>query len=119
MTIMKFETFSSDDAILLELGQRLAQRRIDLGITQAELAERGGISKRTVERAEAGGSTQMASMIRIFRILGLLEGLDQMIPEAGPRPLDLLKLKGKKRRRASSKQRKPSAERDWTWGDEA
>ena len=58
-------------------------------------------AKRTVERIEAGSSAQMSSVIRILRTLELLPRLDHLFPETEPRPMDLLKRKGKPRRRAS------------------
>lgn len=115
---MVVEALMSDEAILKEIGRRLARRRLELELTQAELAERAGVSKRTVERVEAGESTQTSTLIRIFRILGLLDNLDSLIPASGPRPLDLLKLRGKERQRASSKKGKEQAGATWSWGDE-
>lgn len=120
---MKIESTLSDDAVLAEVGHRLSRYRIDRGMTQAELADEAGIAKRTLERIEAGEAAHMSNVIRIFRVLGLLEGFDQMIPEPGPRPMDLLKLKGKERKRASSSRRsarvKEERTGDWTWGDES
>jgi transcriptional regulator with XRE-family HTH domain len=108
-----------DDAVLEALGRRLAQRRIALRLTQAKLALEAGVSKRTVERIEAGAATQTLNFIRILRVLGLLPGLDRLIPESGPRPMDLLKLKGNVRKRAaSSRSAKPSGG-GWSWGDDA
>jgi len=112
---MKIDKLMSDDAILAELGRRLARRRIDLQLTQADLAHEAGISKRTVERIEAGASAQMASIIRISRVLDLAPGLDQLIPPAGPRPMDLVKIKGKRRQRASSSRKADGPDDDWTW----
>jgi hypothetical protein len=40
-----------------------------------------------------------------------------MIPEAGPRPMDLLKRKGKVRQRASSRRRSDRSEDPWSWDD--
>ncbi|HIE65400.1 MAG: helix-turn-helix transcriptional regulator [Nitrospira sp.] len=107
----------SDEAILAEIGQRVVCRRLDLQYTQADVAEQAGIAKRTVERLEAGFSVQMSTLIRIFRVLDLLPGLDRMIPEAGPRPMDLLKRKGKVRKRASSRRPSDRSDKPWTWGD--
>ena len=115
---MTIEPLMSDQAILQELGQRLARRRVALGFTQAELAREAGVAKRTLERVEAGESTQTATLIRILRALHMLEALVAAIPEQGPRPMDLLKLRGKERRRASSKNRQKADEADWSWGDE-
>jgi transcriptional regulator with XRE-family HTH domain len=113
---VKIEKQMSDEAVLVELGQRLARRRIDLGLTQAQAAEDAGIGKRTVERIEAGGDTQVATLIRLLRVLDLADELNRLVPEPGPRPMDLLKLKGKERKRASSR-RSGRSEGDWQWGD--
>ena len=51
---MKISTNLTDDVILAELGERLSRRRIDLGLTQARVADEAGISKRTVERMRRG-----------------------------------------------------------------
>jgi transcriptional regulator with XRE-family HTH domain len=113
---MKIENQMSDEAVLIELGQRLARRRIDLGLTQAQAAEEAGVGKRTIERVEAGSDTQVATLIRLMRVLDLTDELDRLVPEPGPRPMDLLKLKGKERKRASSR-RSERTEEDWQWGD--
>ena len=114
----KFKSMG-DDAVLEALGRRLGQRRIALRLTQAKLALEAGVSKRTVERIEAGAATQTLNFIRILRVLDLLPSLDRLIPETGPRPMDLLKLKGKVRKRApSSRSANPSGD-GWSWGDDA
>jgi transcriptional regulator with XRE-family HTH domain len=109
----------TDDAVLAAIGKRLARYRLDSQVTQAELAEQAGVSKRTVERIEAGASVQFSTVIRVLRVLDLLQGLDRLIPEPGPRPMDLLKQKGKVRQRASSRKPSEKAPKRWTWGDES
>jgi len=108
----------SDDAILAGLGHRLARHRLERSLTQADLAEQAGVSKRTVERIEAGESVQLGILIRILRGLDLLAALDQAIPEPATNPLDLLKLKGKQRQRASSSRQPVDTDEPWTWGDD-
>lgn len=115
---MSIDPLMSDAAILVELGRRLGRRRVDRNLTQAVLAKEAGVAKRTVERVEAGESTQVSSLIRILRVLGLLDSLDAAIPEAGPRPMDLLKLRGKERKRASAKAVRDEDGSRWSWGDE-
>ncbi len=116
---MKISKLLADEAILIELGARLARRRLDLQLTQAEVAREAGIAKRTLERIEAGASTQMTSLIRVLRVLDALPGLESMIPEAGPRPMDLLHRKGKLRQRASRRRTAAEPETPWSWDDEA
>ncbi len=114
---MQIDKLMTDDAILAEVGHRLAQRRINAQLTQADLAREAGVSKRTVERIEAGASAQMSSLIRIFRVLDLVPGLDGFIPPAAPRPMDLVKGKGKPRKRASSDRKESIADDQWTWNE--
>ena len=105
----------SDDTILIELGQRLTQARLDRNLTQEGLAAAAAVSKRTVERLEDGGSVQASNLVRVLRALDLSGNLEQLIPPAGPRPIEQLKHRSKRRRRASAPKPKPAA--PWTWGD--
>ncbi len=114
---MKISKVLADGAILAEIGERVARRRLDLQFTQADVAEQAGIAKRTVERIEAGASAQTSSIIRILRVLDLLPGLDRMIPEAVPRPMDLLKRKGKVRQRTSRSRHRDQPKEPWSWDD--
>jgi transcriptional regulator with XRE-family HTH domain len=103
--------------VLAELGGRLARRRLDLRLTQAELAEQAGVGKRTVERMEAGEPAQTTTLVRVLRVLGLLASLGQAIPEGGSRPMDLLSRKGRQRQRAPSRDRDEATDVPWTWND--
>lgn len=116
---MSISKLMTDDAILAEIGSRIARYRIDQQVTQANLAEQAGVSKRTVERVEAGASVQFSTVIRVLRVLDVLSGLDRMIPEPSPRPMDLLKTKGKVRQRASSNRRLKKIPEKWTWDDKS
>lgn len=111
---MKILETHTDEAILAEVGQRIARRRLAQQLTQADLAEQAGIGKRTLERVEAGLTAQFSTIVRIFRVLGLLPRLDQLLAEPPMRPLEAVARKGKARQRASgrakSKQGKP-----WSW----
>ena len=109
----------TDEAILAEMGNRMARCRLDRQLTQADLAAQAGVSKRTVERIEAGDSVQMSTVIRILRVLDLLQGVDRLVPEPGLRPMDLLKLKGRERKRASVPRKAKQSGKAWTWGDDA
>lgn len=116
---MKIKNTLVDDQVLSEIGTRISHRRLDMQLSQAQLATQAGLSKRTIERVEAGQSTQFLSLVRILRVLKLLDGLELLVPDTGPSPLDLLKLKGKKRQRASSSRKKNDPpESPWQWGDE-
>ena len=106
----------TDEAILADLGARLTSMRLSRELTQSQLAQDAGVSKRTVERIEAGRSTQLTSFIRILRTLELLDGLESLLPPPQPRPMDLLRRAGTPPQRATGR-REPSSE-PWTWADE-
>lgn len=115
---MEISKLLSDKAILVEVGERIARHRLDQQLTQTNVADEAGISKRTLERIEAGTSVQMLSMLRVLRVVGLVPNLNLMIPEIGPSPIELIKLKGKERQRASSTKKK-NPKKAWNWDDEA
>jgi transcriptional regulator with XRE-family HTH domain len=119
---MRIERYLTDEAVLSALGSRLERTRLERNLTQRELAEQAGVERKAVQRIEAGESVKLTSFIRVLRALGLLETLDQLVPEPAPSPIELLKLQGKKRRRASGARRKRAPRREqagsWQWGDE-
>ncbi|MHC4822407.1 MAG: helix-turn-helix domain-containing protein [Planctomycetota bacterium] len=113
----------SEASILEELGARLGRRRLDLGWAQAELASRAGVSKRTIERIEAGASTQLGNWIRVLRAMDLIEAMEGWLPGVGPRPMEMLRKGRQERRRVSPRRRgsegSGSPQEPWSWGDEA
>jgi transcriptional regulator with XRE-family HTH domain len=114
---MKIEAILTDQSILQELGARLAAARLERNFTQETLAEQAGISKRTLERLEAGEvATQLAGFVRVCRVLGLLERLDTLVPQATLSPIALFKLRNRQRRRASVKNAPVGEPPKWTWG---
>jgi transcriptional regulator with XRE-family HTH domain len=120
---MKLTPELTDSAVLEELGARLARARVDANLTQSRLAEEAGVSKRTLERLEAGHSTDFRMLVRVLRALRLMDGLDGLIPEAPESPIALLRHKGRERKRAGQPRRKPGGTGDkrpaapWKWGE--
>ncbi len=115
---MKIESLLTDEAILGELGTRVARTRLERNLTQAALAEQAGVSKRTVERLEAGEvATQLSVFVRVCRALGLVDRLEELIPEPLPSPVAQLKLQGRTRRRASGSKIAPKKPTKWSWGE--
>ncbi len=116
---MKIGPDLTEDVLLAELGHRVSRVRIGKNLTQAELAERAGVSRRTIERLESGAvGAQLSIFLRVCRALGLLERLELFLPEPTPGPMALLMNEQKQRRRASGRRGKP-ADKPWTWGNES
>ncbi|MBL38540.1 MAG: transcriptional regulator [Xanthomonadales bacterium] len=112
---MKITDSEADQAILEELGERLARRRIAMRLSQADLAEHAGVGKRTVERIEAGESAQATTLVRLFRVLELLPALDAMVPAESARPMELLRHGGKTPRRVRKGKTPEPEPDDWHW----
>ncbi len=95
--------FSSmgDNAILKELGRRIQSARLRLNMSQATLAQKAGISRLSLHHLESGKSCTLILWIRVLRVLGQVEPLDNLLPAPGPSPLELARLKGRERQRAS------------------
>lgn len=93
----------SDKAIVNELGIRIKRNRLLKNYTQEELADRAGLGKSTLQKLEYGSSVTIKTLIQVLRALKELDALDNFIPEPGISPIELQKLKGKERTRASRK----------------
>ena len=116
--VMKISKLATDDVVLHELGGRLAKVRLDRNLTQAQLAAQAGVSKRTVERLEAGTvGTQLSGFIRVCRALDELERFNLLVPEPIPSPVEQLKRAGRIRQRASSSRLAKHPAKKWRWGD--
>lgn len=108
----------TDDAILELLGRRVAAARVRQNLTQAAVAEQAGVAKRTLEAIEAGGSSRLVSLVRVLRVLGLLDGLDAVVPELGPSPLELWQSGRPRRQRASTPRGGEPPAPVWRWGED-
>ncbi len=77
---MDFYTLS-DKGIEEELGHRIKTLRLRKNITQKELAEVTTLSLNTIKSLESGRG-KVSTLIAVLRELGVLDHLDNFIPEA-------------------------------------
>ncbi len=98
---MQISNSNTDRAVLEELGARLARTRLERNLTQAQLAHEAGLAPLTVLRLERGEAVRLTSLVRVLRVLDMLDALDRLIPEPTPSPIELFKLQGRRRQRAS------------------
>lgn len=100
-----------------EIAQRLANAlrawRVNprgAGMTQAELSRRSGVGLTPLKRFEKTGGTTLSNLIGIFRGLGLLDKLEDLVPDPeSPGPLEVLEAE-----RARLKKRRQRAPRTVT-----
>ncbi len=102
------------------LSRRLVKHRLNRNLTQVELADAAGISRRTLARLEAGEPTQFENFLRTLIALGLQDGLERLVPDVPESPIQQLERSGRSRKRATGR-RKPrsDASEPWTWDDES
>ena len=100
-------------AALAGLGARIAEHRLNRRMTQEELAQRAGLSKRTIERIEkAEPGLRLSAFVAVCQVLGLTSGFDALVPAIELGPLALAKGK-----RLPRRVRKPSRTANVKWGD--
>ena len=115
---MRISGEENNTFLLREIGERIRDIRIAVPLTQKEMAEKAGVSPRTVERIENGENVKIENLLNILRTFGLLENLNTLIPEQEVPPSVLLD-RGKKRVRAVSRKMGNAKDSEWKWGDEA
>lgn len=93
-------TSITDKEIMREICQRLSMYRLQINLTQDEIAVRTGLNQKTISHAESGKDPRLSTIIKILRALGRLEALDAFLPKPGISPLMLAKMAGRERRRA-------------------
>ena len=96
------------------IGRRIKLYRVYSGISQKELEEKTGISKRTFSRLESGISIQLASLVKILTALNLDENIELLIPDQSKRPSMYLEKKNIKER----VHKKSKIVKEFKWGDE-
>ena len=103
-----------------EIASRLKAFRIDYPLSQQKLADKAGISRRSITNLENGEDVQLSTLIKVLMALGLDSNLDQLAPDPRERPSYYLKEKSatQKRKRVSKTELKTS-KKVFKWGDES
>ena len=104
----------TDKTIEDELGHRIKSLRLRKNITQKELATATTLSINAIKSLESGRG-KLSTIIAVLRELQALEGLDSFIPESSISPLQLAKLDGKTRQRASGERNMDKDESEPQW----
>ena len=103
--IMEYYEMTNGE-ILIRLGERVQRKRLNKNISQQKLAKRAGVSRRSIYLMESGQAVGMNIFISILRALKSLDELDAFLPEVDLSPIELAKLKGRIRQRASGSRSK-------------
>jgi transcriptional regulator with XRE-family HTH domain len=102
------------------LSERLTQHRLNLNLTQVELARAAGIAPRTLARLENGEPTQLENFLRTLIALGLEDGLERLVPDVPQSPIQQVERSGRLRKRATGRRKSRSEpSKPWSWDDES
>ena len=85
--------FKSPKELQAELGRRMRQLRLSRNIDQRAAAEKAGITRAALQNLEAGRGSSVQTLLRTFKALNYLEGIEQLAPQPTINPLALLKTK--------------------------
>lgn len=116
LRIVNLESLGNAE-ILRELGRRLRRERLDRNVTQSDLAEAAGISRRTLVKLEQGEVTTLETLLGVLRGLKLLNRLDVLLPERPLSPVQLARFEGSQRQRARAPSEGKSQPKPWTWAE--
>jgi len=111
--------FSLASSIQIEKAvcQRLEKVRLSRNITQKQLAEEAGVSRRTIGRMEKGEGVSLNTFIRVMSALDIVQNLEILLPDPSLQPVKLINKTQKQRYRARPRSIILSKS-DWGWGDE-
>ena len=70
-----------------QLGERLKRLRLDLGFKRTTLAERAGVSARSLQRFESTGEISLKSLLRLVHAVGRLPEFSSLLQPAPIRSL--------------------------------
>lgn len=87
-----------DDEIISILAARIQERRLQLNLSQVDLAKETGLSKATVQKIENGNNLRLETLVRILRFFGELDKLDQILKPQNISLQELYKMRTKKPR---------------------
>ena len=110
--------FLTNPQIEQELGKRLKDHRLDLNLSQEQVATRSGLSRRTVTAIENGEGSTLTTLIAILRALNALDTLESFLPDPGISPMAMTSMLQDAPRKYASKPRKTPPATPWKWGDE-
>ncbi len=104
-----------EKSILKEFGDKIKQYRISINMTQAELADRCGISLSTITRIENGDDSKWSNIIKILIEFNLTDNIDVLIPKP---TLDYKAVFEEKPKRKRASHKNISTNNNWIWGED-
>lgn len=109
------KTMKSYQEYIVELGKKIKTYRIMKELSQEDLSDKTGISKRSISRLEQGESIQVDNLFKILIALDLGDNIDLLVPDQTRRPSYYLENSDSRPQRVRKKRVKTT----FKWGDES
>lgn len=77
----------TDNGILMLIGQKLKEARVEKNISQKELATASGLSAFSISQMENGHNTSLLSLVMVLRALNRFDWLEEILREKPLSPL--------------------------------
>lgn len=85
----------TDPEILKIIGDKIKEYRLELNITQKDMAQKAKLSLATVQKMERGKGGTIENLIRVLRVTARLQTLEPFIEERRITPVEYNKIIGK------------------------
>ncbi len=95
---------SFEKEILIDLGNQIRKKRIEMNLSQNDFAIKCGVSSSTIVRIESGTDARISNLIRVLDGFGALENINLLIPKVPDRK-EMYTVRGNIKERASKKKR--------------
>ena len=79
--------FSSNNALLAQIGQKVKQQRINANLTQKQLSEQAGVALSAVGNIEKGQNSSLLTLLQVLRTLRSLDLLEPFFREEEISPI--------------------------------
>ncbi|MFT6576290.1 MAG: transcriptional regulator with XRE-family HTH domain [Akkermansiaceae bacterium] len=110
----------NQDLLEKKIGKNLKAFRLARNLSQQQLSEKAGLSRRTITSIENGQGSTLATLIRIVRALDQEHLIGRLLepPPISPTKLHQANQALKNTRKKASKPRKtPPQNKAWNWGN--
>lgn len=101
----------TDQVIAETMGARIQAIRLKKNLSLDFIAKNAGISRQTLYSLLNCGKGTLINIIAVLRVMNELERLSSMLEDILPSPLQVIRMEGKKRQRASGRRERASDSR--------
>ena len=100
------------------ISERVRNYRIHYPLTQKQLADKSGVSLRSIQRFEKGEDILFGNLIKLLNALDLDESIEIIVPDVTRRPTAFVDKDHRPQRARTGKSVNNRVPKPFKWGDE-